>query len=385
MPDWPPTGSTAQAATARTWTTARSRPPLRGTAFRAKWYTRSVEALFTETATTMPQDRPDSLGDETYTDLIAFLLQENGIEAGTEPLPADPTAMAALSTGWRSGGGGLSAGVVLPPVPVRRNPLDNIRPVTDAMLENPDDGDWLLWRRTYDAAGYSPLREITPANVAGLRPAWSWSLPPGPSESTPIVHDGVLFVHGFGDKVHALDAASGDLLWEYARRLPRDVAPSLKRGMSIYGERLYLPASDLHVVALDVRTGAVEWETKVVGPGERVRLTGGTLVARGTVMVGTTGRAGGGNFIIGLDAETGDERWRFNTIPPPTRRAAIRGTAWRTRTATAARSGFPAATTRCTTWLSSDRATRTTRGRCAIPWHRRHQQRRAVPRHGRWR
>ena len=292
-------------------------PPLRGTAFRAKWYTRSVEALFTETATTMPQDRPDSLGDETYTDLIAFLLQENGIEAGREPLPADTAALAALSTGWRSGGGGLSAGVVLPPVPVRRNPLDGIRPVTDAMLEEPDPENWLLWRRTYDASGYSPLRQITPANVGGLRPAWSWSLPPGPSESTPIVHDGVMFVHGFGDKVHALDAASGDLLWEYARRLPRDVAPSLKRGMSIYGERLYVPTSDLHVVALDVRTGAVEWETNVVGPGERVRLTGGTLVARGTVMVGTTGRAGGGNFIVGLDAETGEQRWRFNTIPPP--------------------------------------------------------------------
>ena len=291
--------------------------PLRGTAFRAKWYNRSVEALFTETASTMPQDRPDSLGDETYTALIAFLLQENGIEAGAVPLPADTAALAALAPGWRSEGGGLSAGVVLPPVPVRRNPLDSIRPVTDAMLAQPDEGDWLLWRRTYDASGYSPLRQITPANVGGLRGAWSWSLPPGPSESTPIVHDGVLFVHGFGDRVHALDAASGDLLWEYARRLPRDVAPSLKRGMSIYGERLYLPTSDLHVVALDVRTGAVEWEQKVMGPGERVRLTGGTLVARGTVMVGTTGRAGGGNFIVGLDAETGAERWRFNTIPPP--------------------------------------------------------------------
>ena len=137
-------------------------PPLRGIAFRAKWYSRSVEALFTETVDTMPQDRPDSLGDETYTDLIAFLLQENGIEAGPDPLPADPVAMAALSPGWGSGGGGLSAGVALPPVPVRRNPLDGIRPVTDAMLEKPDAGDWLLWRRTYDASGYSPLRQITP-------------------------------------------------------------------------------------------------------------------------------------------------------------------------------------------------------------------------------
>ena len=292
-------------------------PPLRGVVFREKWRVRSLEALFIETVTTMPQDRPDSLGDETYTHLMAFLLQENGIEVGPTPLPADAAAMAALSPGWRSQGGGLSAGVALPPVPVRRNPLDGIRPVTDAMLEKPDAGDWLLWRRTYDASGYSPLRQITPANVGGLRGAWSWALPAGPNESTPIVHDGVLFVHGYGDKVHALDAASGDLLWEYARRLPRDVAPSLKRGMSIYGERLYVPTSDLHVVALDVKTGAVVWDQLVGDPEARMRMTGGTLVVRGTVMVGTTGRARGGNFIVALDAETGAERWRFNTIPPP--------------------------------------------------------------------
>ena len=292
-------------------------PPLRGVVFREKWRVRSLEALFTETVTTMPQDRPGSLGDETYTHLMAFLLQENGIEAGVTPLAADPAAMAALEPGWRSQGGGLSAGVALPPVPVRRNPLDGIRPVTDAMLEKPDAGDWLLWRRTYDASGYSPLRQITPANVGGLRGAWSWALPAGPNESTPIVHDGVLFVHGYGDKVHALDAANGDLLWEYVHRLPRDVSPSLKRGMSIYGQRLYVPTSDLHVVALDVKTGAVVWDQQVGEPGARTRMTGGTLVARGTVMVGTTGRAEGGNFIVALDAETGAERWRFNTIPPP--------------------------------------------------------------------
>lgn len=292
-------------------------PPLRGIAFREKWRVRSLEALFVETAATMPQDRPGALGDETYIHLLAFLLQENGIEAGPAPLADDPAALAALSPGWRSQGGGLSAGVVLPPAPARRNPLDRLRPVTDAMLQQPDPGDWLLWRRTYDASGYSPLRQITPANVGELRGAWAWTLPAGPNESTPIVHDGVLFVHGYGDRVQALDAASGDLLWEYARRLPRGVAPSLKRGMSIYGERLYVPTSDLNVVALDVRSGKVAWEQAVGDPAARMRMTGGTLVARGVVMVGTTGRAGGGNYIVALDAETGAERWRFNTIPPP--------------------------------------------------------------------
>lgn len=292
-------------------------PPLRGIAFREKWRVRPVEALLAETAATMPQDRPGALGDETYVELTAFMLQENGVEAGPTELPSDPTALARLSPGWTSQGGGLSAGVVLPPVPARRNPLDAIRPVTDAMLKRPDDGDWLLWRRTYDASGYSPLDRIDRSNVGRLRVAWSWALPPGPNESTPIAHDGVLFVHGYGDRVQALDAATGDLLWEYARRLPRDVAPSLKRGMSIYGERLYVPTSDLHVVAIDVRTGDVEWERQVADPESRMRMTGGALAAGGTVMVGTTGRAAGGNYIVGLDLETGDERWRFRTIPPP--------------------------------------------------------------------
>jgi alcohol dehydrogenase (cytochrome c) len=294
-------------------------PPLRGVEFQARWHFRSLEALFDETSATMPQDRPGSLTDEAYVQLLAFVLQENGIRPDDTALPIDLDALAALSPGWSSSGGGLSAGIALPTVPVRRNPLDSIRPVTDAMLENAEPEDWLLWRRTYDASGYSPLDHINTTNVDDLRVAWSWSLPPGPNESTPIVHDGTLFVHGYGDKVYALDAASGDLLWRYARRLPRDRAPSLKRGMSIYGERLYVPTSDVHVVALDVKTGSVVWDQAIADDdsGAQRRLTGGTLVAKGKVMVGTTGRAKGGNYIVALDADTGNEAWRFNTIPPP--------------------------------------------------------------------
>ena len=295
-------------------------PPLSGVEFQAKWQVRSLEVLFTETSATMPQDRPGVLSDEAYVHLLAFMLQENGIEPSTTELPTDVDVLATLSPGWRAQGGGLSAGVSLPPVPVRRNPLDRIRPVTDAMLKNADDGDWLLWRRTYDGAGYSPLKKINTTNVSAMRVAWSWTLPAGPSEASPLVHDGVLFVHGYGDKVSALDAATGDLLWHYARRLPRDIAPSLKRGMSLYGERLYVPTSDMHVVSLDVKTGTVVWDQAVVADPDassRQRLTGGTLAARGKIMVGTTGRAEGGNHIVALDAETGKEQWRFQTIPPP--------------------------------------------------------------------
>jgi alcohol dehydrogenase (cytochrome c) len=214
-------------------------------------------------------------------------------------------------------GGGLAPGVVLPPSPPRRNPLDTIRPVTEAMLTHVEDGEWLLWRRNYEAFGFSPLKKINKATVTGLRVAWTWSLPPGPNQATPIVHDGVLFAHSYGDKVQALDAATGDLLWQYSRRLPKGVAASVKRGLSIYGTRLYVPTSDAHLVALDVKTGRVVWDQAVADPAAGFRMTGGPLVARGRVMIGTTGRAPGGNYIAALDAETGKEVWRFHTIARP--------------------------------------------------------------------
>ena len=292
-------------------------PPLRGAVFRETWLPRSVEALFTLTAATMPEDRPGALDDETYAQLVALILQENGVEASGEALPADPDLLAGLAPGWISQGGGLSPGAALPPWPAPWNPLDVMEPVTDAMLHDPPADDWLLWRRTYGAYGFSPLDEIDAGNVADLRVAWSWALPSGPNESTPIVHDGVLFVHGYGDRVQALDAATGDFLWQYSRRLPRDVSPSLKRGLSIYGDRLFVPTSDAHVVALAAKTGDVIWDQPVGDLDAGLRMTGGTLVARGKVMVGTTGRHEGGNYVVALDVETGEEAWRFGTIPGP--------------------------------------------------------------------
>jgi alcohol dehydrogenase (cytochrome c) len=294
-------------------------PPLRGNDFRQKWGWRSPEALFTYTSTKMPTTRPGSLGDTAYAQLLAYMLQENGSQPGAGELPADPSALKAMaSPNWpRVGGGGLAPQVIVPPAPSRSNPLDTIRPVTEAMLNKVPDGEWLTWRRTYDAFGFSPLKKITRTNVGDLRVAWTWSLPNGPNESTPLVHDGVLFIHSYGDKVQALDAATGDLLWQYSRRLPTGVAPSVKRGLSIYGTLLYVPTSDAHLVALDVKTGMVVWDQVIADPMKGYRMTGGPLVARGKVMIGTTGRAEGGNYIAALDAETGKEAWRFYTIARP--------------------------------------------------------------------
>src|SRR5271169_818251 len=93
--------------------------------------------------------------------------------------------------------------------------VQNFRPVTQQMLENPTPDDWLMYSRTYDAQRFSPLRQITRENVGQLRMAWSRGLPSGQTETIPLVHDGVMYLVAPGAIVQALDAATGDLLWEY--------------------------------------------------------------------------------------------------------------------------------------------------------------------------
>ena len=293
--------------------------PLKGAEFRQQWGAKSAQELFIYMSTRMPPAGPGTLGDQRYAQVLAYMLQQNGVAPGRAALPSDPEALKTMILpGSPPGpGGGLSAGTALPSWPGRPNPLDRLTPVTDAALKSPAEGDWLTWRRTLDAQGFSPLRQITRDNVSDLRVAWTWSLPNGPNEATPLVHDGILFVHSYGDKVQALDAATGDLLWQYSRRLPMGASTSVKRHIALYGDRLYVPTSDTHIVALDAKTGKVVWDQAVEDYKKGYGLTGGPLVAKGKVMVGTIGFAPGGNFIVGLYASTGKEVWRFNTIAHP--------------------------------------------------------------------
>jgi alcohol dehydrogenase (cytochrome c) len=185
------------------------------------------------------------------------------------------------------------------------------------MLANPSPNDWLSWRRTRDGLGFSPLSNIDKTNVGTLQLAWSLSLPAGPNTATPLVHDGVIYVHSFGDHVQALDAATGDELWHYARELPSTFRPTVKRNMAVYGDKLYVGTSDVHVVALDAKTGAVVWDAAIAAEGSGFGLTGGPLVARGKVMQGVNGQAPGGAYIVALDAISGQEAWRFYSIARP--------------------------------------------------------------------
>jgi alcohol dehydrogenase (cytochrome c) len=206
-----------------------------------------------------------------------------------------------------------------------QNPAAALTPVTDAMLRDPPASDWLMWRRTYNGWGYSPLDQINKDNVKDLRPVWTWSMTPGPTETTPLVHDGVLFIFNWADKVQALNAATGDLIWEYKRELPAKLFEDIpnvlaKRNMAIYEDKLIVATSDAHIIALDAKTGKLAWDHTTADWTKGWRYTGGPFIVNGKVIQGMTGCGNaepGGCFITGHDAKTGAELWRVYTIAHP--------------------------------------------------------------------
>ncbi len=201
------------------------------------------------------------------------------------------------------------------------------RPVTDAMLQHPDAADWLMWRRTFDAWGYSPLDKINRGNVGELKLAWSIDLDAGPSqEGTPIVHDGVLYFPSPSDDTLALDAATGKKLWEHRRALPEDLGkfvpfPQTNRNLAIYGRLIIDNGADDTIYALDAETGKLVWENRIFDYHvSHVKQGSAPFVVAGKLISGRNCQPNGGPdacVITAHDALTGKELWRKRTIPKP--------------------------------------------------------------------
>ena len=217
---------------------------------------------------------------------------------------------------------GAAIGALAPAMPPEAAAQEPVyTPVTDERLQSPSDGDWLMYRRTYDSWGYSPLDQITTGNVANLEPVWSLSTGvTSGHESPPVVNDGIMFVTTPEDRVIAVDARTGDQLWLYQRQFPEDMSHPHRtnRGVGLYGDKVYYTTHDAFVVALDAVTGELAWEAEVADYRTGYYMTMAPLVANGKVLVGASGGERGiRGFVAAYDAESGDEVWRSHTIPGP--------------------------------------------------------------------
>lgn len=212
-----------------------------------------------------------------------------------------------------SGGGDTSAVADTRPM-VPNDVVEDFVPVDREMLLDPSPSDWLWFSRTADAQRFSPLDQIDTDNVSGLGLAWARAMPDGLSYAIPLVYDGVMYVNTPAASVIALDATTGDRIWEYRRDYenPAMARQDRSKTLSIYKDMVYYTAPDSTVVAIDARTGELRWEASA---GNRGHSSGSIIVNDMVVSAGNCGRGPRENcFVSAHDAETGELIWRFYTV-----------------------------------------------------------------------
>ena len=319
-------------------------PELAGANFRNTWAPRPVAQLMDLISATMPPEDRGSLSGTDVAAVTAYILEANGVAAGAVEL-----TLASAGTVIPGTEPAVAEGAGIPPVPGRAGtvrspdgvqappaflgevsetaggvtetfrPIEPYTPVSDAELREPPEGDWLHWRGSPGSDGFSPLSQIDRDNVHRLQLAWVWGLPDGSRYRTaPVERDGVLFLTAAGDRVQALDAAEGTLLWEYRRR---DASPEARvQSVALYEDQVLVATNDAAMVALDARTGVTRWETGIDNPELGFQNTAGPLVADGKVINGINGCTPfteASCFVSAYDARTGQELWRTHTIARP--------------------------------------------------------------------
>jgi PQQ-dependent dehydrogenase (methanol/ethanol family) len=323
-------------------------PALKGDAFKdlATIQKLTPASLHKVIVDTMPKGAPRSLTAEQYAQVTAYILQQNGYAAGTAPFTAAaacadcaaPLRFGPVRTATADPGdhgvpqaqpGAPAAAPAQPPVPelilaqAAKGRLD----VTDAQLlaADSDRDNWLLHGRTYDNMRFSPLTQITKANVRKLRPVSIIQTGVIASfEATPIVVDGVMYIAAANNNVQAYDAVSGRALWRYTPKLNFSnlCCGPQTRGVAVAYGKVFVAQLDGRVAALDARDGKLLWRTDTADtlPPDPTfySFTGAPQVYNGMVIVGSSGAEyPTRGFVQAYDQATGKLIWRFHTTAAP--------------------------------------------------------------------
>lgn len=199
-------------------------------------------------------------------------------------------------------------------------------PITSERLLNSDKetGNWLMYSRTYNGWRFSPLDQINTGNVNRLKVKWLFQgRHQEKFETTPLVVDGIMYLTVPENDIVALDAETGRTLWTYSHRNPPrtfNCCGRVNRGLAILGDRLFMNTLDMHVLAVDAKSGRELWKTKIFDhtAAGGYAATGAPLVVKDKLIVGMAGgERGVSGFLDAYDTATGERLWRFHTIPQP--------------------------------------------------------------------
>jgi alcohol dehydrogenase (cytochrome c) len=311
--------------------------PLMGRTFLQAYGRGTAAQLYDFLSRQMPLNAPASLSQQQYLDVTAFILERNGLPPGAEPLTTKSLDQVSLS-GIRLAGAGGSANTdeIVRAAPPTRNvyaqlPAGADANITDSMMQNAgsDENDWLLHGRTYDNQRYSPLSQITTANLSSLTPvALVQTGMTASFETTPIVVSGVMYlttpVVDHKMKILAVNAVTGERLWEVTYNLGafQICCGPVNRGVAVgYGKVyvVYVVTLDDQLLALDAADGHTLWDTTIVSAQNGYSETLAPQIFDGMVIVGSAGGEWAlHGFVAAYDATNGQQRWRWNSTDPKT-------------------------------------------------------------------
>ena len=298
---------------------------LSGPAFADKWSAASAQSFLAYQMAEMPPGEAQSLSPAQHAAIAQYVISQSDLEADSLLVSSAQTLSSATPDGvemveFAAAGSVMDMARSAGAFSMRR--VDPFRPVSTEELNRPDAADWLNWRRTPDGHGHSPLTKITRDNVSRLSMSWSMAMHEGSNQPTPLVRDGVMFLTHPHNKIQAIEAGTGELIWEYQYAFP----PASKmlggptRNIALWQDRLFLTTYDAAIVAIDATTGAELWRTEKADYREAFTHSAGPIVANGIVVSGINGCelcTQDGCFITGHDPTTGVELWRTATLAEP--------------------------------------------------------------------
>lgn len=291
-------------------------PLLSGRSFVQRWGVQTPALLLGNIQANMPPGGNEGLSGADYLNIVAHILETNGVDSTDVPLTADTNftiaeniseIVAQRQTPRPEAPEGLT-------VAGNTEEFVNFTPLTEEMLRNPDPADWPMHRRNFYGHSYSPLDEINTDNVKNLRLEWVWNMHEGDSEPAPLVYNGIIYLINPGNVIQALDGKTGELIWEHwtgpANR--QDM-----RNIAMYEDKIIQATTDARLVALDARSGEQLWETMVADNTKGFSNSSGPIVADGKIIQGLAGCARyipEDCYVSAYDADTGALLWQFETV-----------------------------------------------------------------------
>ena len=296
-----------------------------GPGFLEKWSAKPARALLDYQMAAMPPGQAHTLSADEHQAILGYVVARAPFEASSTLRGS----LSALGSDTADASEAVEFSAADSVMDFARNagthtmrPVENFRPVSTTELNAPSPADWLNWRRTPDGHAHSPLTELSRDSVANLTLTWSMAMHPGSNQATPLVRDGVMFLTHANNKIQAIEADSGELIWEYQYDFP----PAAKmlggptRNIALWQDKLFLATYDAALIALDAVTGKQLWRSEKADYREAFTHSAGPIVADGVVVSGINGCelfTEDGCFVTGHDPATGEELWRTSTLALP--------------------------------------------------------------------